>query len=194
MKKYITTIILVGLFLGLLSFFYIYEADKEDKDDGEETLATETFGIWDINTEEIKEINIKQKDSEIELKKQEDSTWKITKPKEEKADLEKVMAILDEYKTIEGSGEEISFTDLKEFGLNEPKGTVKLKFNDDSEKEIMFGDNSIDEINIYAKASDKEYVFLTDKYLFDKIKIKAEDLKEEKEESSSTEATEDKEE
>ena len=190
MKKYITTIVLVGLFLGLLGFFYIYEADKEDKDDEEEALATETFDIWDINTDEVKEINIKQKDSEIGLKKQEDNTWKIIKPKEEKADIEKVNAILDEYKTIEGKGEEISFTELKEFGLDKPKGTVKFKFNDDSEKEIIFGDNSIDEINIYSKTSDIEYVFLTDKFLYDKIKIKAEDLKEKKEEPKDEEKKE----
>jgi len=51
----------------------------------------------------------------------------------------------------------------------------------------MFGDNSIDEINIYSKTSDTEYVFLTDKFLFDKIKIKAEDLKEVKEEEKKEE-------
>lgn len=178
MKKYTTTIILVGLFLGLLAFFYIFEADKEDKDDLGGVSATQTFGVWDINTDEVKKITIKQNDSEIVLKKQEDSTWKIIKPKEKKADLEKVNAILDEYKMIEGKGEEINFTELKEFGLDKPKGTVVFKFSDDSEKEIIFGDNSIDEVNIYAKASDKEYVFLTDKFLFDKIKIKAVDLEE----------------
>lgn len=181
MKKYITTIILVALFLGLLGFFYIYEADKEDKDDGEDTLATKTFDVWDINTDEVKLISIKQGDQDIEIKKQEDDTWKITKPKKEKADLEKINSILDEYKTIEGKGEEITYTELKEFGLEKPKGTVKLKFKDDSEKEIIFGDNSIDEVNIYAKSSERDMVFLADKYLYDKIKVKAADLKEKKE-------------
>ena len=187
MKKYITTIILVGLFLGLLAFFYIYEANKESKDEQEDTITTETFDVWDINTDEVKLITIKHGEVEIELNKQEDSTWKITKPKEEKADIEKINSILDEYKKIEGKGEKIDAPSLTEFGLDKPKGTVKFKFNDDSEKEIIFGDNSIDEINIYTKTSDNEYVFLTDKFLYDKIKIKAEDLKEKKEEEKKEE-------
>jgi competence protein ComGF len=187
MKKYITTLVLVVLFLGLLVFFYLYEANKKDKDESADTLAAKTFNVWEINTDEVKLISIKHSDVEIELAKQEDSTWKITKPKEEKADLEKVNSILDEYKTVEGKGEKITAANLAEFNLEKPKGTVKFKFKDDSEKEINFGDNSIDEVNIYAKTSDNGDVFLTDKYLYDKIKVKADDLKEKKEEPKTEE-------
>lgn len=180
MKKYITTIVLVGVFVGLLAFFYFYEADKEDKTDEESNLA-KTFTIWDINKEEIKELNIKYEGKEFEIKREEDGTWKIIKPKEGKADTEKINSILDEYKSIEGKGEEIQTESLEEFGLEKPKGEAKFKFKDESEKKIIFGNSSIDEVNIYAKTSDSDIVFLTDKFLFDRIKVTEKDLKEKEE-------------
>ncbi len=185
MKKYTTTIILVGLFVGLLAFFYLYEVKKEDKSETDDTLAAKTFNVLDVNSDDVKLINIKHDEVEIEINKQEDNTWKITKPKEANADLDKINSILDEYKVIEGKEEKIDASDLKEFGLDKPKGIVKFQFNDDSEKEINFGDNSIDETNIYTKITDQDYVFLTDKFLFDKINVKVEDLKEVKEETPS---------
>lgn len=182
MKKYITTIILVGVFIALLGFFYFYEANKEDKAD-EEDITTKTFAIWDINTDEVAKINIKYENKEFDIKREEDGTWKLVKPTEMKVDTEKINSILDEYKNIEGKGEEIQTDNLSEFGLEKPKGKVSFKFNDESEKSIMFGNSSIDKVNIYAKTSDNETIFLTDKFLYDKIKVTKSDLKE-KEEST----------
>lgn len=187
MKKYITTIILLAVFVGLLAFFYLYEAGKEDKTDDEESLSAKTFAVWDINKDEVVKLNIKYDDKNFEIKREEDDTWKVMKPKEMKANTEKVNSILDEYKSIEGKGEEIQTESLQEFGLEKPKGEVKFKFKDETEKDIIFGDNSIDEVNIYAKTSDSDTVFLTDKFLFDKIKIKIDDLKEEKSEEDKEE-------
>jgi len=173
MKKYITTIILVVLFVSLLGFFYFFESDKEDKTE-EEPIA-ETFVVWELNSDEIVAIELEHSKKDIKLVKKEDGNWKL---KDIKIDEDKINSLMDSLQYIEAMGEEITYENLSDFGLEKPDARVKIKLSDGSEKELIFGSLSLGGTEVYVKASDKDYVFLTDKILLDNLKIKEEDLKE----------------
>jgi hypothetical protein len=176
MKKYITTLILVVLFVGLLGYFYFYESDKEDT--AEEEVLETTFTAFETDTGNVKGITIEQEKNVIKLSKSEDGSWKITKPKKSKASNSEVERILASLGQIEGKGEEISYENLKDFGLDEPHTKVILEMNNGEKKEINFGDFSISGMDIYVKTSDGDFIFLTEKLLLDTVVVEEDELKE----------------
>jgi hypothetical protein len=176
MKKYITTLILVMLFVGLLGYFYFYESGKEDTVE-EEELAESTFTAFEIDTSAINEIDFEYGKNKIAVKKNDDGSWKIIKPKKAKADTDEIERLLQSLGAIEAKGEEIQYDSLSDFGLEEPAVKVVMKTEEGS-KEVIFGDLSIGGTEVYVKTSEGEYVFLTDKLLLDTMKVKEEELKE----------------
>jgi len=176
MRKYITTIILVIIFLGLLAFFWFYESKKEEKK--EEEPQIKTFVVWELSRDEITGLVFEHDGKTVNINKEPDGSWKILKPIEAKAKADKINGILDELTKIEGEGEEIPFENLSDFGLAPPKAKVTVQFSNGNNREIIFGDENPERTKIYAKVSDKNYVFLMSEVLFNKIKVSADELKE----------------
>lgn len=186
MKKYITTIILLVLFIGLIGFFYFFESDKEDKVAEEEQTA-ETYVVWELNRDGIEKIILEYNKKIIEIKKSDDGKYKVIKPYEMEASENSINTVIDALSYIEGKGEEIAYEDLADFGLVKPKAKVKLIFNDGSEREIIIGDETLSGMEVYAKTSDNDYIFITDKIILDNIKVKEEDLEEKDSKNSAEE-------
>lgn len=176
MRKYITTIVLVVIFLGLLAFFWFYESKREGKQ--EEDLLTKTFVVWDLNRDEIISLIFEYDDKMIEVIKKPDNNWEMTKPENAKVKTDKINDILDKLSKIEGKGEEIVYKNLADFGLEKPRAKVTLRFSNDNTKDIILGDENPEGTKIYAKVSDKNFVFLADKFLLNKLKVTEKDLKE----------------
>jgi len=185
MKKYITTVILLVLFIGLLGFFYFFESGKEDKEEMDD-YEVKNFIVWEFNRNDIKTIDLEYDQKILKIKKLEDGSYKITEPFEIEAEENKISTILDSLSFIEGKGEEISYEKLDDFGLVEPSVKVNIKLEDGSEREIIFGDESIEGMEVYAKVSDKDYIFLIDKILLGNLMIEEEDLKEKEQGSKSS--------
>lgn len=178
MRKYITTIILVIVFFGLLAFFWFYESKKEEKKEEDKLSSTKTFIVWELNRDEISGLTFEHNGKVIDVSKEPDGNWKIIKPVEGKAKNDKINEILDKLSKIEGEGEEISYENLSEFGLDPPKAKATIRFRDGNSRDIIFGDKNPEETKVYAKVSDKNFVFLTSETLVDKVKISEEELKE----------------
>jgi hypothetical protein len=184
MRKYITTIILVVIFLGLLAFFWFYESKKGPTGPGsvspvgEEELQTKTFTVWDLNRDEIISLVIERDDKLIYINKEPDGSFKILKPTEAKAKTDKINEILDKLIKTEGQGEKIPYQNLDDFGLGKPKVKATIRFRDGSARDIIFGDKNPEGVKVYAKVSDKDFVFLIGEDLFNKVNVNEEDLKE----------------
>lgn len=172
--KFLTTAILVAIFLGLLIFVLFYEKEKEPKE--EEGVVS--FQVWKFEKSEITEIVFERRDQEEIVLERYENEWKIIRPDQIKAKTAKIENILDDLSDLKSEKKIEGVENLADFGLNNPEIKVTLKFKDSSSKNIIFGLKNPQGTSYYTKVSDKDYVFLTSIILYDSLKVDFDSLKE----------------
>jgi hypothetical protein len=123
---------------------------------------------------DIKSIGLKNENGQISLLK-EGGEWVLKKPFEAGVETNEITSFLSEITTSEAE-EFVSETadDLAKYGLDNPKITLTAQLNDGSEKTISAG---VKDDNHYAKASTRAQILKISSSLYDKLNIKASDLR-----------------
>lgn len=135
----------------------------------------------------ITQLTLKTLTEEIELQKDEEGKWQITKPEKAKAKEEEVDAI----ETTLASLKAVDFAedyDLKKYQLDKPQISLTAILEDKEEKQILIGKKDEEKSQHYVKNQAKKTIFLVGKYQIDKMNKTLQDLKEEekKEEAKKT--------
>jgi hypothetical protein len=138
----------------------------------------------------ITQLTLKTSTEEIELQKDEEGKWQITKPEKAKAKEEKVDSIENTLASLKA----IDFAedyDLKKHQLDKPQISITAILEDKEEKIILIGKKHEEKDQYYVKNQAKKTIFLVGKYQIDKMNKTLKDLKEEekKEEAKKTDET-----
>lgn len=174
-----TTIItaIVAVLLG--GYIYFYEREPLEEDD------SETEAVFDIESEDIEEIEIQRAEGEdLKLKKEGDS-WKIVSPIEARADTSEVETLTGNIADLErqrvvAEGDSIQLAD---FGLAEPEIEVRVRYRtqqSDTPTGLLLGDETPTGTNRYAKLDGEDQVFVISSYLRSNFDKKAWDLRDKK--------------
>jgi len=167
MKKYISTLIITLLAVGLGIYVLKFDKTPENK------YGTEK-NILNLSKESISTITIIQSEMEdIVIKKSNTGDWTVSSYT---ADINLVNGLLEELSPFRAlRGITLDTGKLEDFGLKEPKSRIKVKSGDE-EYTVLIGDNNIDETayfvmlsniqELYTIQSHKIDKFLKDKYSF----------------------------
>jgi hypothetical protein len=123
---------------------------------------------------DIKSIALTNEHGQIALAR-DGGEWALKKPFEAGVESTEMNSFLSQITSAEA--EEFvseSADDLAKYGLDSPKVTLKAQLNDGSEKTISVG---VKEDSHYAKSSTRAQVFKISSSLYDKLNIKASDLR-----------------
>ncbi len=135
----------------------------------------------------ITHLTLKTLTEEIELQKDVEGKWQITKPEKANAKEEEVDAIeitLASLKAVDFAED----YDLKKYQLDKPQISITAILEDKEEKRILIGKKDEEKSQYYVKNQAKKTIFLVGKYQIDKMNKTLQDLKEEekKEEDKKT--------
>ena len=135
----------------------------------------------------ITHLTLKTLTEEIELQKDVEGKWQITKPEKANAKEEEVDAIeitLASLKAVDFAED----YDLKKYQLDKPQISITAILEDKEEKKILIGKKDEEKSQYYVKNQAKKTIFLVGKYQIDKMNKTLQDLKEEekKEEDKKT--------
>lgn len=172
------TILLVLIAVALFAFIKIYESKQLTTAEAEERAGK--VAIFD--RDKIYAISIKNTETKIELRKQDDGSWRLTEPARDRADLTAVSQLFTvaeslRYDAVIGDSKKGADKDqLKDFGLT--NSATKLKLAGDGEPvELLFGKDTAVEGKVYAKRDDTNIVYVIGRELKELISKKSDDFR-----------------
>ncbi|WP_442602685.1 DUF4340 domain-containing protein [Paenibacillus sp. KN14-4R] len=132
MKKYIPTLLLVVICIGL--FWYtgghnFYEATAESQQK-----------LFAFNRDDVKNLTVKWNEQEVDVNRQDDN-WVMEKPAAYPVNENMVSSWLDALSSItQDMVVEENASDLGKYGLEKPSGEYEVKLKDGSEQLLLIGD------------------------------------------------------
>jgi Domain of unknown function (DUF4340) len=152
-----STLILLLVALGLGGYLYFVESERPVED---ESAKTKVFAY---DAAKINRVQVKSSAGEVTaLRKGANDTWTIVQPSEAPADRNNIsdivtnLANLEEQRVVDENA-----TDLKSYGLAEPRIDVTFNVEGDKEpKQILLGEKTPASSGVYAKLPSNNRVFL----------------------------------
>ncbi len=146
------------------------------------------FYSWEVNR-----FQLKRGELDWVLVKDEDDNWNFESPVQEEADKSKVQTFIRKMESLEAEEFVDPPFDLRDFGLDEPQGEVKLWVKEDEEnfKEItiLLGAEDKDTKKVVVKNARLDYLFRLDSAFLEEFPRELKDWKPEIEEESKEEKT-----
>lgn len=161
MRGFRSTLVLLVVFLGLLGYIYFYLIKKPPTSDTE--IKQKAFTV---KPETIDEIQIKTASGETVVAKKNGTAWELIAPaaKADESELSTITTNLASLEIQRVVDEQPS--DLKQYGLAEPRVDVAFKSAGDKElKHLLVGDKTATGGDLYAKLPDEKKVFLISGFL-----------------------------
>lgn len=161
MRGFRSTLILLVIFLGLLGYIYFYES-KRPAGPTPETKAK----VFTVESDKITELSLKAASGERSALKKSGGTWTLVQPEPTGADESEVSSITSSLANLEIQRVlEDNPTDLKQYGLAEPRVEVAYKTGGGDSKRLLIGDKTATGGDLYAKLPDEKRVFLIGGFL-----------------------------
>lgn len=156
------------VFLILGTYYFFIDLPAEKKKAQEKEIAGK---VLPFKTEDIKEFSLIKQDQTITLQQNNGNTWDLSQPLKAVGDKPAAETFLSETGNLERSRVvENNPKTLSQYGLETPSLKIYLKFKEDKEETLLFGDNSPMGGNIYLKLESDPAVLLaaTSKTNFEK--------------------------
>jgi Domain of unknown function (DUF4340) len=152
--KFWRTYVAVAVLAGLGAYIYFVESKREDKPEKNKEK------VFKLEKAKVKELELQNAGESVRLVK-EGNDWKLTAPTPAPADSGTVDSVLSSLESLE-IDEEVTATptSLKDFGLEQPKQTVKVVQDGAKEPlQLLVGDKLPDSSGVYAKLPTAARVF-----------------------------------
>jgi uncharacterized protein DUF4340 len=152
--KFWRTYLAVAILAGLGAYIYFVESKREDKPE----KAKEK--VFKLDKAKVKELELQNAGETVKLVK-DGSDWKLAAPMAAPADASTVDSLLTSLEGLE-MDEEVTATptSLKDFGLEQPKQSVKVVQDGTNEPlALLVGDKLPDSSGVYAKLPSAPRVF-----------------------------------
>jgi hypothetical protein len=160
MRGFRSTLILLVVFLGMLGYIYFYLMKRPATPETEAKTK-----VFDVKPETIDEIRIRTAAGDVTAKKASGS-WELVEPaaKADETELSSITTNLSSLEIQRVVDEQPS--DLKQYGLAEPRVDVGFKASGDKElKHLIIGDKTATGNDLYAKLPADKKVFLISGFL-----------------------------
>jgi len=122
--------------------------------------------ILKLNQSSITQVTLGDKGSPpVTLVKQNDSQWKITAPKQWRADQDEVSGLLSSLSSLDADRVvEQEASSLGQYGLNDPAVTVDIATSDHKQRQLLLGDSTPAGDDVYAMLAGDPRVFTIAEY------------------------------
>ena len=151
-----TTISLTILAISLGAIVYVTEIREQRQgvvnSDNSQTEDTEKIFAFESN--EIKNIKIRTQSQTINFVKTDRDVqpWQMTTPEDIEANDAAISFLINLFKQTQSGQKIISNTEeLKEYGLDKPRGTILLTLKNQDKYQINLGKSNFDDSRIYAQ-------------------------------------------
>jgi hypothetical protein len=156
-------IVLVVVLAGLGGYIYFVESKKPEGGEAAEAKPK----VFSVAADKIGEISVKSAGGEKTVVRKAGADWEIIEPAAVRADTGEVSGITSSLATLENARVvDESATDLKQYGLAEPRIDVGFKASGDKDfRHLLIGDKTATGGDVYAKVGSEKRVFLIAGYL-----------------------------
>jgi hypothetical protein len=175
------TILLLILAVGIAA--YIFFVERHTKSSKE--IAEEGNRVVKFERDKIKEIEIKNPENKIELKRDDKGNWQLVGPVKDRADVMAVSQLFTDSEAlkyiekIDNDGKGATKDQLKEFGLSDPN--TKIRFSGDEKPiAILFGKDTATEGKMYVKIENDNAVYVIENKLKSQAAKKADEFRDKK--------------
>lgn len=161
MRGFRSTLILLVVFLALLGYIYFYES-KRPAGDAPEAKAK----VFTVEADKITELSVKAQSGEQSELRKVDGKWTLVKPVQnpvnetEVSSMTSGLANLEIQRVVDEKP-----TDLKQYGLAEPRLDISYKAEGGDTKRVLIGEKTATGGDLYAKLPNENKVFLIAGYL-----------------------------
>lgn len=157
-----STLILLVLFLGLAGYIYFVERNRPATAD-----VPAKQKVFTVDSAKIQEIRLKAASGETSVLRKSGDRWQMVEPTTTAADDTELSSITSNLASLEIQRVvEEAPSDLKTYGLAEPRIEVAFKAEGDKEfRRLLIGEKTATGGDLYAKLGDDKKVFLIAGYL-----------------------------
>jgi hypothetical protein len=154
-----STLVLLVALIALGGYIYYSNSHPPADTDTEPKLFTA------LDSSTVSDLTVKSKNGDVTTLKKDAGVWKIVAPIEtaasdiDAAGVANVLADVRRVRVLEESP-----TDLKQYGLDDPKVRVEFKTSDGKTGKLLLGDATVTGGNLYAKKNDEPAVILIGQY------------------------------
>jgi hypothetical protein len=175
------TLILLLIAGAIFAFIYFFEQKQPTTREAQDRASR----VVQLDRDEINAIMIKNAETKIELRKQENSQWMLQEPVKDRADSMAVAQLFTSAESLkhdavigeEGKG--AGKGDIKEFGLSNSE--VKVKFSGGKkDTELLFGKDAAVEGKVYVRLADSNTVYVIPNDLRNQISKKVDEFRDRK--------------
>jgi len=169
-KKILPTLIALGLFISVFSYYQYFQKEKASEE------AKENL-IWQEDQNKITEINIIGENTSITIKRN-GTTWDITSPIEYPANSYTIETMLSRFSSPKSNGfVEEEPEDLSVYGLNTPAKSITLTDDTGNSKTLSLGNTAPLGMGYYVLDKDTKKVYTMDASLWDEIDLEVNALR-----------------
>jgi hypothetical protein len=161
MRRLWSTLALVLVLAGLGAYIYFVTWKKTEGDANRKEKVFASFA-----NDKLDEIRVKSTSGDTTTLKKQNGVWQVTSPITARADDSQVIAIAGRLASVEIARViDENPTDLKDYGLAEPRIEVDFKdANDKDYRKLLIGEKTPTGIDLFAKRNDEKRVFLIPSY------------------------------
>jgi hypothetical protein len=163
MRGFRSTLVLVVVLAGLVGYIYFVESKKTETPAGEEVKPK----VFSVTADKIADLSVKSATGEETVLKKTDGSWQIVQPVQSAADQAEVSGLTSNLATLEIQRVvDERATDLKQYGLAEPRVDVGFKAAGDKDfHHLLIGDKTATGGDLYARLQNRQKVFLVSAFL-----------------------------
>ncbi|MFQ5444367.1 MAG: DUF4340 domain-containing protein, partial [Nitrospinales bacterium] len=157
--RFHTTIKLAVILIGIVLYYFYIDLPAEKKKTEEKERSEK---ILLFNPEDVKEFSLIKINETFSLKRGDNGQWEIVQPINVKADPQTVSDLISQIENARFTRiVDESPADLSTYGLENPSLKFLIKLKDQTEKTLLFGDESPIGSSIYVKLDDDNRVVLS---------------------------------
>jgi hypothetical protein len=165
--KFKSTMILLGLFVGLILYVYFYEVIGERKRTQE---TEEKKNIFHLKRDSVATITVDRPEIRMTFEKREKDWW-IKEPVNYKADNSNVNSLLSQIEIADNEGVvSEKGEDLESFGLAPPQVKLYISLTSGKRDSLLIGNKNPVKNGVFARSSNSSEVFLTNYVMLDYMK------------------------
>jgi hypothetical protein len=164
MKRWRTTLIIVGVFAVMLGYVLLVETEKEPPTRPGVTPSPTPVPLVEIALEDVRAVHVTDGERTVRLL-HEGNAWRISEPEDAPADTYGVFLPLDDLAHLEGRilvSEEA--TDLEPYGLDPVALTLVIERVDGTEERFYVGRETPDGTAFYIQRDGDPGLYIADHY------------------------------
>ena len=174
-------LVLAALVLAALSAALYWSNHHSQTKTTETAAANPSPKILALNQDDITKVEIKKRDSDVVLAKDDSGSWHITAPQESRAESGAVSSLISSLASLTADRViQEKATDLQPFGLKEPALELVVTTKNNQSQRLLIGDETPSHNGAYAAVAGRPQVYTVPSYVKSGLDKNLDDLRNKK--------------